>query len=201
MPELFDMSARALRRDRAVRKGPELFLHDRAFEDCLERIALMQRPFERALLIGCPDARWPERLEAFAGEVDVRDPGPLFATRANGETLVEDCWLPPEASYALVVAIGTLDTVNDLPLALRLIGHAMAAKIIRHPEATNALHFGRLPRRSRRCDRGTVTRGGIRQHGEPRDAPAQRASGIGGFLETEIHVAGECAHEVGGKGP
>ena len=119
------MSARALRRDRAVRKGPELFLHDRAFEDCLERIALMQRPFERALLIGCPDARWPERLEAFAGEVDVRDPGPLFATRANGETLVEDCWLPPEASYALVVAIGTLDTVNDLPLALRLIGHAM----------------------------------------------------------------------------
>lgn len=127
MPELFDMSARALRRDRAALKGPELFLYERAFEDCLERIALMQRPFERALLIGCPDPRWPERLETFASVVDVRDPGPAFAQGAHGEILVEDRWLPPEATYDLVVALGTLDTVNELPLAIRLIGHAMKA--------------------------------------------------------------------------
>ncbi|HEX8838925.1 MAG TPA: methyltransferase domain-containing protein [Sphingomicrobium sp.] len=127
MPELFDMSARALRRDRAALQGPELFLHERAFEDCLERIALMQRPFERALLIGCPDPRWPERLEAFARQVDVREPGVLFALAAKGETLVEDAWLPPEATYDLVVALGTLDTVNELPLAIRLIGHSLKA--------------------------------------------------------------------------
>ena len=130
MPELFDMHARALRRDRAARSGPELFLHERAFEDCLERLSLVQRSFGRALLIGCPDPRWPERLQAFASELDVRDPGALFATSVSGETIVEDAWLPPEAAYDLVVAVGTLDTVNDLLLALRLIRHAMAASAL-----------------------------------------------------------------------
>ena len=39
--------------------------------------------------------------------------------------IIEDLWEPPEGAYDLVLAIGTLDTVNDLPLALRLIGYAM----------------------------------------------------------------------------
>ena len=43
MAELFDMRMRAMRRDRAARIGPELFLYERAFADCLERIELMQR--------------------------------------------------------------------------------------------------------------------------------------------------------------
>ena len=124
MPALFDMELRALRRDRAARAGADLFLHQRAFDDCLERLALMERRFDRALLIGCPDAAWPGRL-AVDGQIDVRDPGRLFAVRAKGETIVEDQWHPPEAAYDLVLAIGTLDTVNDLPLALRLIRHAM----------------------------------------------------------------------------
>ena len=117
MPDLFDMKQRVLRRDRAARMGVELFLYGRAFEDCLERIALMGRRFERALLIGCPDALWPERLGSFAKDVEVFD-----AKRS-----VEDHWLPPEARYDLVVAVSTLDTVNDLPLALRLIRYAMSA--------------------------------------------------------------------------
>ena len=33
--------------------------------------------------------------------------------------------MPEAESYDLVLAIGTLDTVNDLPLALRLIRHSM----------------------------------------------------------------------------
>ena len=127
MPELFDMKLRALRRDRAARAGPELFLFERVFADCLERIALMSRRFERALLIGCPDQGWPERLRACAADVDVRDPGPLFADAAGGDAIVEDSWSPEAQAPAhdLVVAVGTLDTVNGLPLALRLIGHGM----------------------------------------------------------------------------
>jgi len=39
--------------------------------------------------------------------------------------VTEDYWEPPQAGYDLVVAIGTLDTVNDLPLALRLLRHSM----------------------------------------------------------------------------
>jgi hypothetical protein len=123
--DLFDMHARALRRDRAARIGPELFLYERAFEDCLERITLQQRRFDRVLLIGCPDPSWPARLYPVASAVEVRDPGALFAAGAGGLTLVEDAWETRQAAYDLVLAIGTLDTVNSLPLALRLIQYSM----------------------------------------------------------------------------
>lgn len=119
------MELRAVRRDRAARTGVELFLYERAFEDCLERIALQQRRFDRALLIGCPAATWPERLKAIAAAVDVRDPGPIFARTARGTCIREDAWHPAEAAYDLVISIGTLDTVNDLRLALRLIRYTM----------------------------------------------------------------------------
>ena len=125
MPDLFDMTLRARRRDRAARTGPELFLYERAFEDCLERIALLQRRFDRALLIGCLDPAWPGRLGSFAERIDVRDPGPLFAAQSGGEVLIEDAWEPPKETYNLVLGIGTLDTANDIPLALRLIRYGM----------------------------------------------------------------------------
>ena len=125
MPDLFDMKLRATRRDRAARTGAELFLLERVFADCLERLELIERSFERALLIGCPDARWPEQLKPFARALDVRDPGALFAAAAGGEQIVEDAWNAPAETYDLVIAVGTLDTANDLPIALRLIRHAM----------------------------------------------------------------------------
>ena len=119
------MDLRAVRRDRAARTGPELFLHERAFADCLDRIALLRRRFEHGLLIGCPDPQWPERLGEFVERVTVRDPGAKFASRSGGDTITEDHWEPPEGAYDLVLAVGTLDTVNDLPLALRLIRYAI----------------------------------------------------------------------------
>jgi len=123
---LFDMELRVLRRDRAARLGPELFLLERAFEDCLDRIGLVQRRFRSALLIGSPDPNWPERLGELVDRVEVADPGPLFANAANGREIIEDRWEPPTAAYELIVSIGTLDTVNDLPRALRSIREAMA---------------------------------------------------------------------------
>ena len=119
------MGLRARRRDRAARSGVELFLYERVFADCLDRLALVQRRFDHALLIGCPDPSWPARLGDRAERIDVRDPGSLFAEAAGGQCIVEDRWPPPRGAYDLVVAIGTLDTVNDLPLALRLIVEAM----------------------------------------------------------------------------
>ena len=126
VPDLFDMRLRALRRDRAARMGRELFLYERTFEDCLERIALIDRRFTRALLIGCPDPSWPERLGALADKVEAHDPGSLFAAAAQGHLIIEDAWHPEAGGFDLVLAIGTLDTVNDLPLALRLIRHSMS---------------------------------------------------------------------------
>jgi hypothetical protein len=123
VPDLFDMELRAARRDRAARNGAELFLFERAFDDCLERIGLLQRRFERALLIGCPDPGWARRVGVES--VDVVDPGPLFAVASKGRTIVEDRLEAEPAAYDLILAIGTLDTVNELPLALRLLRAAM----------------------------------------------------------------------------
>ena len=114
MASLFDMKLRAMRRDRAARLGPALFLLERVFDDVLERIALTGRRFERALLVGCPDSDWPSRLAAAADEIEVRDPGALFAAAAGGTTIDEDSWQPEAARYDLVIAIGTLDTVDGL---------------------------------------------------------------------------------------
>ena len=115
------MELRTKRRDRAARIGPELFLFERTFEDCIERIALGRRRFGRALLVGCPDRAWPARLQEVADEIDVRDPGTLFVKATRGEVLIEDQWSSERAAYDLVLAIGTLDTVNDLQRALRSI--------------------------------------------------------------------------------
>ena len=113
------MELRALRRDRAFRSRPELFLHERAFVDCLDRLAHIRRQFHSALLVGCPDPSWRNRLEQLAGSVAVTDPGPQFAEAAGGKCIVEDEWKPPTGTYDLCVAIATLDTVNDLPRSLK----------------------------------------------------------------------------------
>jgi NADH dehydrogenase [ubiquinone] 1 alpha subcomplex assembly factor 5 len=122
--ELFDNRIRALRRDRAFRAG-DLFLHERAFSDILERLALINRRFAKCLLIGCPDADWVDRLRSAADEVEAVDPGPQFALAAGGACVIEDSMELPPACYDLCVAVGTLDSVNDLPAALRTIRAAL----------------------------------------------------------------------------
>lgn len=124
--EPFDRNLRRLRRDRARRQGVDLFLLDRAFEDCLERVQAIARPFDRALLLGAPTPAWRIALETVAGSVDVVDPGRLFAVAAGGSSGDEDRHDFGERRYDLVVAVGTLDTVNDLPLALQLLRRAMS---------------------------------------------------------------------------
>jgi SAM-dependent methyltransferase len=114
-----------MRHDRAYRAGAELFVYERAFADILDRLTLIRRHFERALLIGCPDPEWKQRLEGAADRIDAVDPGPLFAEAAGGACVVEDAMDQPTAAYDLCVAVGTLDSVNDLPAALRTIRAAL----------------------------------------------------------------------------
>jgi NADH dehydrogenase [ubiquinone] 1 alpha subcomplex assembly factor 5 len=123
--DLFDRHLRALRRDRAARIGPDLFLLDRAFDECLDRLRDVARSFGRALLVGCPSPNWVDRLGAIAKEVDAVDPGPLFAEQVGGALLEEDRFDFGEQRYDLCVAVGTLDTVNDLPLALQLLRRSL----------------------------------------------------------------------------
>lgn len=125
MTDLFDRHLRAVRRDRAARIGPDLFLFNRAFDETLDRLRDVSRAFDRALLLGCPSPDWPRRLSAIARHVDVLDPGALFAAGAGGAQLEEDRHDFGIAQYDLCVAIGTFDTVNDLPFTLAQIARAL----------------------------------------------------------------------------
>lgn len=124
-PPLFDSRLRALRRDRACRSGPELFLLDRAFDDCLERLRDIRRPVRNALLIGAPSPEWRGRLEDIGATVRVIDPGSGFAAAAGGTAAEEDRIDLGCGHYDVVVAVGTLDTVNDLGAALQSIRRSL----------------------------------------------------------------------------
>lgn len=79
----------------------------------MERLELVQRPFSKALMIGCIDPDWRERLLARALSVDIVEPEMLMQTEP--------------ATYDLCVSIGTLDTANDIPRALLAMRFALKA--------------------------------------------------------------------------
>lgn len=112
---LFDHRLRAMRRDRAAKIGAEFFLFDRAFDDCLERLADIRSEFPQMLLAGCPNPAWPRRLGD--RRVTIVDPGPIFAERSGGQCADLEA-LPFEADrFDLCLSIGLLDTANNLGLA------------------------------------------------------------------------------------
>ena len=119
------MRLRAMRRDRAYGSGPVLFLYERAFAEILERLADIKRSFSSALLIGVPDASWPARLADAVPRVTAMDPGRKFAAAADASVVCEDSLDVEPGSFDLIVAIGTLDTVNDLPGALLRLRFAL----------------------------------------------------------------------------
>ena len=187
MTVLFDMELRAVRRDRAARRGAELFLFNRTFDDCLERVGLVHRKFERALLIGCPDPEWPNRLRGFAAEIAVHDPGPLFAEAARGAVIVEDEWAMPPQTYDLAVAIGTLDTVNDLPRALNSVSAALRADSLFIGAMAGGDNLPELRNAMRAADRWT---GAASPHVHPRIEASALAPllSAAGFVEPVVDV-------------
>lgn len=88
-----------------------MFLHERAFGDCLERLGGIARRFETALLIGCSSPDWAERLGEYADRVDL-------VNDVDGQDF-------GVARFDLCVVVGTFDTVNELPLALHNIRRAL----------------------------------------------------------------------------
>ncbi|MEO7635887.1 MAG: methyltransferase domain-containing protein [Sphingomicrobium sp.] len=123
MTELFDLALRIQRRDRAARLGAEPFLFERALSDILERLALIPRRFERALLIGCLGP--VDALAAKVGSLEVYDPSALLAEAAGGSSINEE--QPAFAAHAcdLIVTIGTLDTINALQPVMRALAAAL----------------------------------------------------------------------------
>ena len=91
-------------------------MYDRAFGDCLERLADIRGEFPEVLLVGCPNPQWPGQLAT--RKVNVIDPGPLMAASAGGHCADLES-LPFEAErFDLCLTIGLLDTANNLALAV-----------------------------------------------------------------------------------
>ncbi|QTH22925.1 methyltransferase domain-containing protein [Rhizorhabdus wittichii] len=121
-PAIFDRSLRRLRRGRAAaRFADHAFLIDHMADELAERLAMVTRDFGRALILGCHDGRIARRFAAPGRRIVNADPGFAFARAAGGVQCDEDRLPFADASFDLVVAVGTLDTVNDLPGALTLI--------------------------------------------------------------------------------
>jgi len=125
-PAIFDRRLRRLRRDRAApRFGEHGFLIEHMADELAERLTMVTRTFDRALVLGSHDGRIAPRFVAPGRRIFSADPGFTFARMSGGVQCDEDRLPFADASFDLVVAVGTLDSVNDLPGALSLIRRAL----------------------------------------------------------------------------
>jgi SAM-dependent methyltransferase len=118
-PRIFDPARRrAVRRRAAARQanpGVARFVVEDMIEDVAERLSFLRQPAGEALVIGDRTGVLVRDLVAQGHEVMWRDVDEL------------DEELPyPIAGFDLIVSLGTLDTVNDLPGALIHIREALA---------------------------------------------------------------------------
>lgn len=118
----FDRRLRRRRRDRSAPHFEEAdYLYRLAAEELLDRLDCVTRTFSQALVLGCPDRSVSDALAGRGLEVVSADPAFAFAHRAGGVQCDEDRLPFADASFDLVVSVGLLDSVNDLPGALALI--------------------------------------------------------------------------------
>ncbi len=104
-------------------------------------------------------------MAEFAADVTIADPGPRFAADAKGQCIVEDDWSPPSRAFDLCIAVGTLDSVNDLPRAL----HILRASLIPDSLLIGAVSGGEtLPRLRQAMRAGDQLMGASSPHVHPR---------------------------------
>lgn len=126
MDKPFDRNLRRLRRDRAaVRFGEADYLYGHAAEDLLDRLDMVTRHFKEALNIGCASGLLSDPLKARGMRVTSADTSFRFASAARGVQCDEDRLPFADGAFDLVVSVGVLDSVNDLPGALTLIRRAL----------------------------------------------------------------------------
>ena len=171
---LFDLRALDLRRQRAERLGPELFLHRRVLAEILERLAPVRREFGTALVVGWPAAVWRAQLDGrFASVTSVDSLGAL-AQQAPG-------------SCDLCIVIGELDTAEELPLSLAMLRHALG----RNGLLVGAISGGNTLPQLRTAMRAADERMGIAApHVHPRIEPTALAAllSAAGFADPVVDL-------------
>ena len=118
-PRIFDGERRTMRaaRARALQRRPDAarFVVDDMVEEVLDRLAFVRHPAGKAMVIGDWTGRLAQELSRLGHDV---------TSRSVGEVDEE---LPyPDTGFDLIVSLGTLDTVNDLPGALVHIRNALS---------------------------------------------------------------------------
>lgn len=118
----FDRALRSRRRDRAASSDPDAYyLHRRAAEEILARLDAVVRPIGSALDLGTGPGFLAGQLRGRGIAVVPADAGGRFAAARGGVQCDEDRLPFADHAFDLVVSVGVLDTVNDLPGALALI--------------------------------------------------------------------------------
>lgn len=118
--EIFDRALRRKRRDRAARHY-EGFVREHMLEGIQDRLAAVTRAFGDVLDLGS----FGGGFELPGARITRIDAGARFATMAGGIQADEDRHPFPEASFDLVVSVGVLDQINDVPGALALARRAL----------------------------------------------------------------------------
>lgn len=122
----FDRRLRRLRRDRAAARFAEAdYLHRLIADELIERLDFVKRDFRRALDLGCAGGYLTGRLRERGLEVISCDSGGAFARAAGGVQGDEDRLPFADGAFDLIVSVGALDGVNDLPGALLLARRAL----------------------------------------------------------------------------
>ena len=98
------------------------FVIDDMVEDVLDRLAFLRHAPANALLVGDFTGALGLALGAHAVAITRADPAP----QPGEHGIDEEQPLPFAEKFDLVVSLGTLDTVNDLPGALIHLRHALA---------------------------------------------------------------------------
>ena len=115
-PEIFDRRRRRALRERGARRSGDGFLWQYVSGELSERLELVSRDFSSALIIG-PMSDYAAII--LGGRQCAISCARLSEAEMEGAIIAEEDRLPFEpASYDLVIAGGTLDSVNDLPGAL-----------------------------------------------------------------------------------
>ncbi|MEY4270211.1 MAG: hypothetical protein RLZZ58_1427, partial [Pseudomonadota bacterium] len=117
--DIFDRRRRAMMRDRMrPDDATENFIAPIMAESLIDRLAMVQRRFAEALLIGAHDLGL---TAALAGQVDrltLAEAAPRRAARAGALLVAEDRLPFDPHSFDLIVWPGGLESVNDVPGAL-----------------------------------------------------------------------------------
>lgn len=176
MSPLFDPAARRLRFARARRIGSS-FLLDRMFDELVDRLAAIARPIERLMVVGPELPGWRARLAPVAAEIAWIDP----ADRDEAEAAL------PAASCDGALAVGSLDSVDQLPLALGRIAEAL------RPDAplVGAMLGGHsLPALRRALIEADRVAGSVSPRSHPRIDPPTLAAllAAAGFAEAVVDV-------------